>query len=53
MTKLKQLKSIPNPLQKGNKIGLISTARKISQQELDFSVQLIRSWGYEVVFSKN
>ena len=53
MTKLKQLKSIPNPLQKGDKIGLISTARKISQQELDFSVQLIRSWGYEVVFSKN
>jgi muramoyltetrapeptide carboxypeptidase len=53
MTKLKQLKSIPQPLQKGDKIGLISTARKISRQELDFSISLIQKWGYEVVFSKH
>lgn len=52
MTKLKQLKSIPKPLNKGDKIGLISTARKISRQELDFSVSLIKEWGYKVVFSE-
>jgi muramoyltetrapeptide carboxypeptidase len=52
MTKLKQLKSIPNPLQKGDQIGLISTARKVSLSELNFSIKRIEEWGYKVVFSE-
>lgn len=53
MTKLRQLKSIPNPLQIGDKIGLISTARKISIQELKFSIKIIEEWGFKAVFSKH
>ena len=44
---------IPEKLKKGNKIGLISTARKISLVELDPAIQLLNSWGLEVVFSEN
>jgi muramoyltetrapeptide carboxypeptidase len=53
MTKLRQLKSIPKPLKKGDKIGLISTARKINLQEIEFALKTIEQWGYNIIFSKH
>ena len=44
---------IPEKLKKGNKIGVISTARKISLVELEPAIQLLSSWGLEVVLSEN
>lgn len=43
----------PQPLSKGDKIALISTARKISLQELEPAISVLKSWGLESVFGKN
>jgi len=43
---------IPPKLKVGDKIGLISTARKVSLEELNYSIEIIHSWGLEVVFGK-
>jgi muramoyltetrapeptide carboxypeptidase len=43
----------PQILQKGDKIGIIATARKISIEELSASISLLQNWGFEVVFSPN
>tara|TARA_B100001142_G_scaffold7001_1_gene7038 strand:- start:70 stop:963 length:894 start_codon:yes stop_codon:yes gene_type:complete len=43
----------PEKLKKGNKIGIVSTARKISLAELEFAIHILKSWGLEVVLSKN
>jgi len=43
----------PSTLQNGDKIALISTARKISLQELEPAISIIKSWGLESVFGKN
>ena len=40
----------PLSLQKGDQIGLISTARKISEEELEYAKSLFSSWGLNVVF---
>lgn len=40
---------IPSALRSGDKIGIVSTARKISPEEIQPAVTLIRSWGLEVV----
>jgi muramoyltetrapeptide carboxypeptidase len=40
-------------LKKGDAVALISTARKISSEELDFAVTKIKSWGLDVCFGKN
>ncbi len=37
----------------GDKIGIISTARKISMEELKSSIKLLEEWGLKVVFGKN
>ena len=37
----------------GDKIGIISTARKISFEELKPSIKLLEEWGLKVVFGKN
>ena len=37
----------------GDKIGIISTARKISLEELKPSIKLLEEWGLKVVFGKN
>jgi len=37
----------------GDKIGIISTARKISLEELNPSIKLLEEWGLKVVFGKN
>ncbi len=44
---------IPPYLKKGDKIGLISTARKISRDELQQGIELIESWGLEIVLGKH
>ena len=43
---------IPNYLKEGDKIALISTARKISSNELQAAIECIESWGLDVVLGK-
>lgn len=43
----------PPCLQKGDKIGIVACARKISKEELEPAVDLLTSWGLEVVLGKN
>lgn len=40
---------LPNYLKKGDKIGILSTARKISLEALNPTVSLLEDWGLEVV----
>ncbi|MDQ3046530.1 MAG: LD-carboxypeptidase [Bacteroidota bacterium] len=40
-------------LKKGDKIGIVACARKISRDELNPAIDLFKSWGFEVVLSKN
>ena len=44
---------IPPYLKEGQKIGLISTARKISREELEDAIKSIENWGLEVVLGEN
>ena len=44
---------IPTYLKEGDKIGLISTARKISRDELQEAIECIESWGLNVVLGKH
>lgn len=39
------------PLQKGDSIGLLSTARKISKEELNYTLNLFKEWGLKVKLS--
>lgn len=43
----------PNALKQGDKIALIATARKVTEVELLPCLQLLRTWGLEVVLSPN
>jgi muramoyltetrapeptide carboxypeptidase len=43
----------PPPLKPGDKIAFISTARKISPEELITAVDYFYKWGFEVVYGKN
>ncbi len=43
---------IPPKLKFGDKIGFISTARKISLEELNPAIRIMHSWGLEVVLGK-
>jgi len=43
----------PSFLKKGDKIGIVACARKISKEELQPAVGQLKSWGLEVVFGKN
>lgn len=40
-------------LKKGDKIGIVSTARKINSEELKYSVELIEKWGLVPVLGQN
>ena len=40
---------IPSRLKKGDKIALVATSRKISQEEIQFAIDTIKGWGLEVV----
>lgn len=43
----------PNSLTTGNKVVIISTARKVSLEEITPAINSIKSWGLEVVFGNN
>ena len=43
---------IPDKIKIGDKIGIIATARKISLEELNPSIEILQSWGLEVVLGK-
>ena len=42
----------PNTLKKGDTVGIVSTARKISKEELNPALQLLDSWGLKAVLGK-
>jgi muramoyltetrapeptide carboxypeptidase len=44
---------IPSYLKKGDKIGIVATARKISKEELQPAIDILTNWGLEVVLGKN
>ncbi|MEE2931257.1 MAG: LD-carboxypeptidase, partial [Bacteroidota bacterium] len=44
---------IPDYLKDGDCIGLISTARKISQKELEFGLRVLQDWGLKVFLGEN
>ena len=44
---------IPEKLVVGDKIGIISTARKITTEELSPAIKILKSWGLKVVFGDN
>ena len=43
----------PPPLQAGDRIGIVSTARKITEAELQPALKTFADWGLEVVLGKN
>src|SRR5690606_3065370 len=43
----------PNPLSKGSKVVVLSTARKISQLEIRAAVSVMENWGLKMEFGKN
>lgn len=43
----------PSFLKKGDKIGIIAPARKISKEEIQSAIDVFNVWGLEVVLSKN
>ena len=44
---------IPEKLKVGDKIGVISSARKITTEELNPAIKTIESWGFKVISGKN
>ena len=44
---------LPNNLKKGDKIALISTARKIDVEKLAYTKEVLNNWGLKVVEGKN
>ena len=44
---------IPKRLKKGDKIGIISTARRITKKELEPALKLINKWGLEIILGQN
>ena len=43
----------PPYLKKGDKVVILSTARKISEEEIARAVRVFEDWGLEVVFGDN
>ncbi len=43
----------PEALKSGDKIGIVSTARKISREELQPAISILQDWGFKVVTGKN
>lgn len=53
MTKNQMQNNICLELQKGDKIGIVSTARKINSEELNYAIETIKDWGLIPVLGKN
>ncbi len=43
----------PPYLKKGDKIGIVAPARKISKEEIQFAIDVFEKWGLKVVLGKN
>lgn len=43
----------PPYITKGDKIGIVAPARKIDISEIQFGIDVLKSWGLEVVFGNN
>ncbi len=43
----------PPALKQGDKIAIVATARKVSEEEIAPSVKILENWGYEVVKGMN
>lgn len=43
----------PPYLKKGDKIGIVAPARKISKEEIQFAIDTFEKWGLKVVLGKN
>src|ERR1017187_6931867 len=43
----------PKYLKTGDKIGIVACARKISREEIQSAIDILNSWGLEVVLGKN
>lgn len=43
----------PKSLKKGDTIAIVTTARKVSKEELTFGIKLAKSWGLKVVLGKS
>ena len=43
----------PQALKTGDKVSIISTARKISLEEVQPAINLLTDWGLEVVLGEN
>jgi muramoyltetrapeptide carboxypeptidase len=43
----------PPYLKKGDKIAILATARKISKEEIEPAIAILKSWGLEAVLGKN
>ena len=43
----------PKILKKGDRIGIVATARKISIEEIQPAVDILKSWGLEIVLGEN
>lgn len=43
----------PAYLKKGDKIGIVATARKVSKEEMQPAIAILKSWGLQVVLGKN
>lgn len=44
---------IPPYLKNGDKVAIVSTARKVSEDEMKPAVELLNSWGLKTVYGKN
>jgi muramoyltetrapeptide carboxypeptidase len=42
---------IPNKIKVGDKIGLISTARKITMTEIQPAIDILKSWGLKIILT--
>lgn len=43
----------PSYLKKGDRIGILAPARKVSPEEIKFGLEVLTSWGLDVVLAKN
>lgn len=44
---------IPKYLKKGDTIGILSTARKINEEQLQFCIQVLHAWGFQTRLGKS
>jgi len=43
----------PKNLKQGDKVGIVSPARKVTKEEIQFSINTLKAWGLEIVLGDN